>query len=441
MTPEGVVAGTVVVTDGKIQGLLGFESPVSARKMVEAGEAHVLPGLVDTHVHINEPGRTNWEGFASATAAAAGGGVTTLVDMPLNSSPVTTTVEALGSKAEAAEGACAVDYGFWGGVVPGNADQVNPLLDAGVMGFKTFLVDSGIDEFPASSVADLKEVLPLLAEARVPLLVHAELPGLIVQAERGLPLGDHSLYQRYLDSRPSGAEVGAVEMMAFLAADSGCQIHIVHVSSAEVGEVLMRARESDVALTAETCPHYLTFEAESIPNGATEYKCAPPIRDAVNRQLLWHMLENGLLGMVVTDHSPCPPGLKAFGRGDFVSAWGGIASLQLSLPAMWTEAAHRGHDLSDLTGWMCDAPARLAGLGGRKGRIAPGYDADMVVFDQDAQWSVVPDQLLHRHHHTPYAGRALRGQVLRTFVRGVEVYADGQLGAERLGCRLTRDRA
>ncbi len=440
VTPAGIGPATVVVVDGKIEAVTAYdEADAGIRGRLDFGDAVVLPGLVDTHVHINEPGRTEWEGFHSATAAAAAGGVTTLVDMPLNSSPVTTTIEALAAKAAAAEGACSVDYGFWGGVVPGNAGELEGLHDAGVLGFKTFLVPSGIDDFPRTAKEDLERAMPILAERGVPLLVHAELPGPIEAATAGLASGSDSIYRRYLDTRPRSAEVAAVELVTHLAGIYGGPVHIVHVSTAEVGPVLEEARARGVAVTAETCPHYLTFDAESIPEGATEYKCAPPIRDAVNRQLLWHLVESGTLDLIVTDHSPCPPVLKCLGSGDFMAAWGGIASLELSLSAVWTEAAGRGNDLSDVVRWMCEGPARLAGLHHTKGRIASGYDADLVVFDPDAESLVVPESLYQRHAVTPYAGRTLRGRVLRTFLRGREIYIDGLVSEARPGRRLKRE--
>jgi allantoinase len=323
--------------------------------------------------------------------------------------------------------------------VPGNASDLAPLLDAGVLGFKVFLVASGIDEFPQSSREDLEAAMPILAKRGVPLLVHAELPGPIEMATAAVAPGSDAVYQRYLETRPPSAEVAAVELVTELAEVYGGPIHIVHVSAAEVGPVLHEARAGGVRVTAETCPHYLTFDAEVIPDGATEYKCAPPIRDAFNRQMLWHLLETDGLDLIATDHSPCPPSLKCLDSGDFRAAWGGIASLELSLSTVWTMAARRGNDLSDLVRWMCQGPAKLAGLQHTKGRIAPGYDADLVVFDPDEQWQVDPELLHQRHHLTPYAGRTLRGRVLRTFLRGEEIFAGGVVVKSRPGRWLKRE--
>jgi allantoinase len=390
-------------------------------------------------VHINEPGRSEWEGFDTATRAAAAGGVTTLIDMPLNSVPATTTVGALYAKVEAARAQCHVDVGFWGGVVPGNARELDALIDAGVRGFKCFLVPSGVDEFPAVTEQDLRLVLPILARRGVPLLVHAEMT-----ADRGLRIADADpQYASYLATRPASMELDAIRLMIRLAEEFRARVHIVHVSSKEGVDAIASAKADWVPITAETCPHYLTFAAEEIPDGATEFKCAPPIRDASHRAALWDGLDRGSIDAIVTDHSPAPPALKT--PGDFGRGWGGIASLELSLAAAYTSLKAQlstltgersaSSPLADLARWMSAAPAALAGLGDRKGRIAEGLDADLAVWDPEARFVVEPEQLHQRHKLTPYAGRVLSGTVLTTFVRGERVWDRNRL-ARAYGGRL-----
>ena len=391
----------------------------------------LLPGAVDTHVHVNEPGRTEWEGFETATRAAAAGGVTTIVDMPLNSIPVTTSPPALEVKARAAGGHATVDYAFWGGLVPSNTDQLAPLARAGVCGFKCFLVPSGIDEFPPVTERDLRPAMVQLAGLGLPLLVHAELPGPIARAAASRH-SDPRRYGAYLASRPPAAEVEAVDLMLGLCRETGCRVHIVHVSAAETLGRLRDARRAGLPVTAETCPHYLTFAAEEILDGATAWKCAPPLRERSNREQLWEGLADGTLDLVASDHSPAPPGLKCLDTGDFVRAWGGVASLEVGLAATWTGARDRGRDLGDVARWCAERPARLAGLS-RKGRIAPGCDADLIVFDPDARFTVVPQRLRQRHPVTPYAGLSLQGVVRRTFVRGVCVYEEGEFPTQGTG--------
>jgi allantoinase len=432
-----VVDGTerpasVHVVDGRIAGVRGADDmpgPGTAVEVVDTGDLVVSPGLVDSHVHINEPGRTEWEGFDTATRAAAAGGVTTVVDMPLNSVPATTDLPALEEKRQAARGKCHVDVGFWGGVVPGNRDALESLVDAGVRGFKCFLVPSGVDEFQPVDEQQLLRALPVVAARRVALLVHAELPdGLRPHAGRA------ASYRDYLATRPALAEVEAIRLMARLSKETGAHVHIVHVSSAGGVDAVAEAQSAGVRITAETCPHYLTFSAGGVPDGATEYKCAPPIRDDDHREALWEGLGSGTLGMVASDHSPAPPAMKC--RGDFVRAWGGIASIELGLAAVWTEARARGHRVADIARWMGDAPAALAGLSGRKGRIAPGYDADLVVWNPDEEFTVDQSQLQQRHKLTPYAGRRLWGAVRTTFVRGQRVWDRGELVRPAAGVLL-----
>jgi allantoinase len=411
--PDGVRPATIHIEDGRIARVGAFEETAD----FDADDLVVSPGIVDTHVHVNEPGRTEWEGFDTATRAAAAGGVTTIVDMPLNSIPATTTGDGLREKRRAAQGKCHVDVAFWGGVVPGNAADLDGLVDAGVRGFKCFLVPSGVDEFPAIGERDLREAMPIIARRGVPLLVHAESPAYLIAPTHPI----HPTYQTYLATRPARAEVEAIHLVVRLAREFGARVHIVHVASAEAADEVARAKADGVAITAETCPHYLAFAAEDIPDGATEFKCAPPIREARHREALWNALSAGTLDLVATDHSPAPPALKC--PGDFMRAWGGIASLELSLAVMNTGVDTRRPQL--LARWMSEAPARLAGLDYRKGRIAPGYDADLVVWDSHAEWTVDPDRLQQRHKLTPYAGRRLRGLVQTTFVRGTSVWGGG----------------
>jgi allantoinase len=414
--PDGVRPASIKVHRGKIEEIGPFDCAFDE----DAGDSVLMPGLVDTHVHINEPGRTDWEGFASATRAAAAGGITTLVEMPLNSIPATTSVAAFEEKLAAADGKCSVDIGFWGGIIPGNAREISPLFQAGCFGFKCFLVPSGVDEFPCVAQAELPRIMATVAGIGAVLLVHAELPEHI-----GVGSGFPWKYENYLRSRPKAAENSAIELLLRLCADTGCRIHIVHLSSAEALPVLRSARAQGLPCTVETCPHYLTFGAENIPDGATEFKCAPPIRESCNREDLWHGLGEGVIDMIASDHSPCPPGLKQKQAGDFFNAWGGIASLQLALPIVWTEASRRGFSIADTARWMAMNPAKLAGMAGIKGAIAPGYDADFFFWDPDEEFVVEPRSLHHRHGLTPYAGRRLRGVVQKTFVRGLSVAADG----------------
>src|SRR5205809_306137 len=427
VTPEGIVAAAVVIADGRIVEVRDYSTASRGARTVDAGAAVVLPGVVDTHVHVNEPGRTEWEGFETATRAAAAGGVTTIVDMPLNSVPVTTTVDALVQKARAAAGRALVDYAFWGGVVPGNAEQLAPLARAGVLGFKCFLVASGIDECPPVSATDLRAAMSRLAELRLPLLVHAELPGPIARAAAA-PAADARRYAGYLASRPRAAELDAIDLMLQLCGETGCRVHVVHLSAADALDRLRDGRRAGLPITVETCPHYLTFAAEDIPDGATACKCAPPIRERENRERLWRGLAEGTIGLVASDHSPAPAALKCLGQGDFFRAGGGVGSLGLALAATWTGARARGRDVADLARWLAELPARLAGLS-RKGRIAPGCDADLVVFDPNASFTVEPSRLRQRHPITPYAGMTLSGVVRQTFLRGTAVYDRGRFGS------------
>lgn len=415
VTAEGLRPGCVVFESGRILAVENASAELGSVPVLDVKNLWVLPGLVDSHVHINEPGRTEWEGFTTASRAAAAGGYTCLVDMPLNSIPTTTNVAALKEKRTAANHDCLVDYAFWGGVVKGNTEDLLPLARSGVKGFKCFLVHPGIDEFSMVDEHDLRIAMPLIAQTGLPLLVHAEDPGAITN-----PPGDPRKYTTYLQSRPPEAETRAIELMIRLCREYRCRVHIVHLASAQALTLTQRAREERLPFTVETCPHYLYFAAEDIPDGATQFKCAPPIREASNRELLWNGLRDGLIDLIATDHSPCPPQMKS---GDFFSAWGGIASLSLALPVIWTAAKRRGFTISDIVRRMSEKTADLAGLGSRKGRIAPGYDADFVVFDPDESFVVTPADLHFRHPVTPYLGERLEGRVKMTFRRGTRVFA------------------
>jgi len=419
VTPEGIRPATIYIEHGRIARVGGVDDPATGNGVVDAGDLVVMPGLVDTHVHVNDPGRTDWEGFETATRAAAAGGVTTLLDMPLNSIPATTSVTALHEKVRAARGKTWVDVGFIGGVVPDNASALGELARHGVRAFKCFLVPSGVPEFQHVTQPDLREAMPILAELGTPLMVHAELPEVIEAASLEATAGDPAKYATYLASRPAAAEHEAVALVIELAEITGARVHIVHVSSAQTAHMVSSARARGVRVSAETCPHYLWFDADEVPDGATEYKCAPPIRRRDDRDGLWSALSSGELHMIVSDHSPCPPILKRRDVGDFFVAWGGIASLQLGSSVVWTAMRERGLPIERLVEWMSAAPAALAGLEGRKGAIAPGCDADLVLFDPDGQMMAREDMLLHRHAVTPYLGAALRGTVEATYVRGV----------------------
>lgn len=420
--PTGVAPATIVVRKGLVSALEDYRYSGSGKVEVDAGDDVVMAGLVDTHVHLNDPGRAHWEGFESGTRAAAAGGVTTVVDMPLNSSPVTTTPAALEAKATAAAGKSRVDYGFWGGLVPGNETSLTELLAAGALGIKCFLVPSGIDEFPSVTEEHLRQALPTLARHGVPLLVHAELPGPIEAATENLGEADPKRYATFLASRPESSELEAIDLLVHLAEGSGAAVHLVHLATANALDRLAEARRQGLPISIETCPHYLTFAAQEIADGATEFKCAPPIRSSEHREGLWKGLKDGVIDSIATDHSPCPPEMKQAGAGDFLRAWGGIASLQLLLPAVWTEARRRGFSFDHLARWLCSAPARLAGLEGRKGTLAVGYDADFVVWKPDEAFRVDASKLYHRHRTTPYAGMRLQGVVESTFLRGEEIF-------------------
>ena len=438
LTQQGLVPATLVVEAGRFAEVRIGASPDSASDIHDFGDAVLLPGLVDSHVHINEPGRTEWEGFWTATRAAAAGGVTTLVDMPLNCIPETTNVEALEAKRAAAHGKTWVDWAAWGGVVRGNSRSLTFLAAAGVLGFKCFLIHSGIDGFAWVDEPELRAALEQLKGTGLPLLAHAELAGPVNAATAGLNQADWRKYSTYLASRPDEAETEAIALLIRLAEEFETPIHVVHLASAQGLPLLSAARERGVPITVETCAQYLHFASERIPDGATEYKCAPPIRSAENRERLWKALEEGLIDFVVTDHSPCPPAMKRRLEGRWDTAWGGIASLGLALPVLWTGMQERNLPLAKIGQWMAAGPARLAGLEGVKGALVAGADADFVVFDPEAEWTVTPENLHFRHKVSPYLGAKLRGVLRETWLRGAQVFCDGEFAGEPRGQELVR---
>jgi allantoinase len=437
VTPDGMRQGALLVEKGKIQAVCGLtEIPVDAISH-DCGNDALLPGLVDTHVHINQPGRTEWEGFRTATRAAAAGGYTTLIDMPLNCLPETTTVAALKEKRTAAQGECFVDWAAWGGAVADNQQHILPLARAGVRGFKCFLIYPGCDGFTMIDQQQLEAALPSIAESGLPLLVHAELAGPIDAATNELRNADWRSYATYLASRPDQAELDAIRLMIRLCRQYSFRLHIVHLSTALALEELRAARAEGLPITVETCPHYLHFSADDIQDGETLLKCAPPIRGKKNQQELWNGLRDGVIDMIVTDHSPCPPAMKRTDSGRFDIAWGGIASISLALPVIYTECQRRGFTLDDIVRWMSTAPAALAGVGHLAGALEAGRDANFVVFDTDAEFTVTADRLHYRHPISPYLNETLRGVVKATYLRGEAVYQEGNFAATTSGREVT----
>jgi len=424
VTSAGEAARCVGVRGGVISAIEPLDHDLRGTRTVRLDdEVALLPGLVDTHVHVNEPGRTEWEGFASATRAAAAGGVTTILDMPLNSIPPTCTVRALGLKRAAAAGQCHVDVGFWGGAIPGNLEQLRGLHEAGVFGFKCFLLNSGVEEFPYLTAGELEEYLAVLSGFGALMIVHAEDSDVIERAPA--PAGGR--YADFLRSRPRAAENIAVANVIEAARHTGARVHVLHLSSSDAVPAIVSARRDGVQVTVETCPHYLFFDAELVPNGATQLKCCPPIREADNRQELWRALADGVIDCVVSDHSPSTVDRKCLDTGDFGTAWGGISSLQVGLSAVWTEAHARGFTLVDVVRWMADGPARIAGLR-RKGRIELGAQADFCIFSPDQAYLVDPGRLHHRNPLTPYAGQTLAGVIRETWLRGEPVSGEQPTG-------------
>lgn len=422
--PEGVRPACVVVDGQSITGIEDHDAHLEAAQEVEVPEDQVLmPGLVDSHVHVNEPGRTQWEGYESATRAALAGGITTIIDMPLNSSPPTTTVAALEDKLASAQGKLSVDVGFWGGAVPGNLDELAPMWDKGVYGFKCFTAHSGIDEYGYLGYEEIRQALTALAELDAVLIVHAEDPAILAASPQDIT----DSYPTFLASRPRAAENTAIEQVIAAARETGARVHILHLSSAEALPMIRAAKADGVRLSVETCPHYLTFAAESIPDGATEYKCCPPLREEDNRRLLWEGLKDGTIDHIASDHSPCTVDLKAKDSGDFGKAWGGVASVQLGPAAVWTAGQEFGIELSDLARWFASAPCQTFRIAG-KGAIAVGNDADLVLLAPEEDFEVDVQALEHRNKISPYHGRRLRGVVKRTILRGRTVDRDTKAG-------------
>lgn len=432
MTDIGDRPAAIAIKDGKIVGIGSFDQKYDASEDVTV-ENYLLPGVVDSHVHINEPGRTQWEGFESATKAAAAGGVTTVIDMPLNSIPPTVNVAALATKKEAATGKCSVDVGFWGGSIPGNVADLKPLLDQGVFGFKCFLLHSGVDEFPASSLDDLSDALDVLSKENGLMVVHAEDSQAIQRSAKPSSRD----YAEFLASRPKGAENVAIAELIEEARRTKARVHVLHLSSGDSLALIRSAKEDGINITVETCPHYLSLTAEEIADGATQYKCCPPIREKKNQDELWRGLEDGIIDQIVSDHSPCTEDLKLFDKGDFQAAWGGISSLQLGLSIIWTFGSERGIPLYKIVKWMSQNPAYLVGLQD-KGSIAVGKDADIIEFDPNGTFSVDPKQLFHKNHVTPYQGKILKGIVKKTWLRGNVIFKDGAHTGGPQGKFLTR---
>nr|WP_300147271.1 allantoinase AllB [Propionicimonas sp.] len=412
--PDGIRPASVAIADGRIVAVGEVDETHGCTNLVDLQPDEVLlPGLIDVHVHVNEPGRTEWEGYLSATKAAAAGGITTLIDMPLNSQPSTTSVAALNLKRGTARDQISVNVGYWGGAVPGNSVELQPLWDAGVFGFKCFLGDSGLEEYPYLSPDQLRETMAAIAGFGGLLIVHAEDAGVLTRA----PTADGRHYDAFMASHPAEAELVAVRTVVAAMRETGCRVHILHLAAAEALPIVRGAKDEGLPLTVETCPHYLTFDAEEIPDGATEYKCCPPLRGHANRMVLWQGLADGTIDLIASDHSPCTVDLKRLDTGDFGLAWGGIASVQLGPAAVWTQARELGHSLSDLARWMGSAPADLVGLPDR-GRIAAGAAADLTVFAPEQTFVVDKNALFHKNPVTPYDGRTLAGAVRATWLAG-----------------------
>jgi len=432
LVDDQLLPGVVKIRDGFIQEVADYND-WDASIGQDMGNAVLMPGVVDCHVHINEPGRTDWEGFNTATQSAAAGGITTLVDMPLNCIPATVSKEALEQKIAAVKDKLWIDCGFWGGVIPDNLEQLDELLEAGVLGVKSFLIDSGVEEFPPVSAEHIRLALPILNKHKVPYLIHAELDK---DQHEEIEIGNS--YDSFLQSRPKKWENDAIDLMLQLTQEAQQQglnnhIHIVHLSSDQGIERIRAARQNGINISAETCPHYLALWAEDIPDGKTLFKCCPPIREKANCENLWQGLEQGIIDFIVSDHSPCTPSLKRIDTGDIEKAWGGISSLQFSLSLIWTEAHSRGISLQQLSRWMSWNTAKFCGLSEVKGKLAPGYQADILVFDPESEYEIDTDKILYKHKITPYAGRKVKGKVLATYLRGECIWKNDKLQAQTRG--------
>ncbi len=425
LTPEGLQAATISIENGKIESVIKGKAEGLSNSIEDLGDLVIMPGLIDAHVHINQPGRSHWEGFDSATKAAAAGGITSLVDMPLNSTPVTTSVAAFRQKLDSSKNLLHVNCAFWGGLVPNNEGHLKALLKSGVIGMKAFLTHSGIDDFPNVTETDLEYAMPIIAAHDLPLLVHCELD--YPHPDQIFLQKNPRSYQAYLKSRPKEWENKAIEMMIRLCRKYKCRTHIVHLSSAEALPMIRATKEEGLPLSVETCVQYLFFNAEEIEDGQTEFKCAPPIRERKNQEQLWAALEEGLIDFVATDHSPAPPDLKEIESGDFSKAWGGIAGIQFLLPALWTAAKQRGFNLSDLHQWTAKNVAAFLQIGQQKGKIAVGFDADLVVWNPKETFTVETKSIFHRHKVTPYLNQKLNGVVYQTYVGGQKVYAQKKI--------------
>lgn len=431
---EKILPAVIVIKEGKIHSVLP-DSEASAHvagKVLDVGDSLIMPGIVDSHVHVNEPGRTDWEGYWTATRAAAAGGITTIADMPLNTIPPTTTLRNFNEKLCAATGQCFVDTAFWGGVIPGNQMELKPMCQAGVAGFKCFLIHSGVEEFPHVTDADLHAAMKQLQGTNSVLLFHAEQELSHPVAEKG----DPQEYSTFLKSRPDIMELEAIHTVIEFCLQYQVRCHIVHLSSAEPLELIRAAKQAGAPLTVETTHHYLNLSAEDIPGRATQFKCCPPIRGTANQELLWSALKAGDIDMVVSDHSPCTPDLKCLDSGDFTQAWGGISSLQFGLSLFWTSASKRGFSFSDAARLLCEEPARLCRLDNQKGSLIPGHDADLVIWDPEKEFTVKEDNIHHKNKLTPYLDRVLRGMVRFTIVRGQVVYSHGSFSSQPLGKHL-----
>jgi allantoinase len=434
ITPNGIIKGAVLIKDGKIEDIVS-KVPAGDFSIIDVGNKVLMPGEIDPHVHINEPGRTDWEGFDTATRAAIAGGITTLVDMPLNSSPVTTTAKAFDEKINAAMGGgqtgtvrpvLHTNCGFWGGIVPGNENEIEPLIEKGVLGFKAFLTHSGIDEFPNVTENDLRKAMPVIAKHGLPLLVHCELEtSQKLNPDSYRVKSQNSSYHQYLLSRPKKWEDDAIALMIRLCEEFNCRVHIVHLSSADSIEQIKKAKQRGLSLTVETGQHYLYFNAEDIKDGQTQFKCAPPIRKKENNERLWQALKEGIIDFVATDHSPAPPEMKELASGDFMKAWGGISSIQFALPVLWTAARKRNCSIDDMVKWLCENPSKLAGIQKSKGKIQKGYDADLVVWDPGKSFIVTENIIQHKHKITPYLGEELFGVIEQTYLKGEKVFDNG----------------